>query len=119
MSSQASLVQAILNPLAAGGSWAKQAPVGVTRPYIVWHRYGGEAEVFYGRALPSKENGWYQVEVWAETLLAAESIIKAVEAAIVGATTIDAVPLSAPADHAQEDMELYGFRQDFSVWSDR
>lgn len=119
MSSQASLVQAILDPLAAGGAWARHAPVGVTRPYIVWHRYGGPAETFYGRALPSKECGWYQVEVWAQTLLAAETIIKAIEAAMVAATAVDAEALSAPADHSQEDMELYGYRQDFTVWSDR
>ena len=43
----------------------------------------------------------------------------AIESAITVATTLQAKPLSAPANDYDADVPVYGSRQDFSIWSDR
>ena len=69
--------------------------------------------------MPSKKNGSYQVNVWANTRAAAKALILQVESAMVLATVFQAEAKSGVIDDYEEDTKLYGSMQDFSVWSDR
>lgn len=110
---------AVLGPLVGNRAYPDVAPADVARPYITYQRIGGQAGAFYGRTLPSKQHGMYQVNVWADTRVAAELLARQVEQALVGSTRFDCDPLSAPVDEYEEMMGLKGSRQDFSIWSDR
>lgn len=113
-------ITAALTPLVAAGSvYPDLAPVGAPRPYITYQQVGGQSVDFLERAMPSKKNGRYQVNVWADTRAVAAALILQVEAAIVLATAFQASAQGAPISTFESDTKLYGAMQDFSVWSDR
>lgn len=95
------------------------ASVGTTRPYITYQQVGGQAPWFIGKTLPSKRNAEMQVNVWATTRSQAVSLALAAESAMVASTAFDAEPIGAFVAEFDEDLGLYGTRQDFSCWSDR
>lgn len=95
------------------------APAGVQTPYITFQQVGGQAPVFMERAVPSKRNARMQINVWSATQLDANTIALAIEAALVGATTIQAKPETAFVATEDEVTKLLGTRQDFSIWADR
>ena len=118
MSAEAT-IHSLLSGLVAGKVWPDVAPSGVARPFIVYQQVGGQAMTYLEGALPDKENARMQVVCWAATRLAAVNLAKQVEAAIVAATTIQATPLGARVSDYEADTQLYGARQDFSVWTAR
>lgn len=95
------------------------APTSTSRPYITYQQIGGEAPGFMGREVPSKQNGEIQINVWADTRVAASALAILIEAAMIAATQFQASASSAPAGDFDPDIPVYGCRQDFSVWSDR
>lgn len=95
------------------------APQGTTRPYITYQQIGGRPVAFLESSLPSKRNGRFQVNVWADTRLAAAALALQVEAALVAATSMQISVLTEPVSDYEEDTGLFGTRQDFSVWSNR
>lgn len=95
------------------------APVSTQRPYITYVQIGGEAVSFIENALPSKKNGMYQVNVWAQTRADSAQVALQVEAALVVASVFQARPMSAVISDYDPDIPVYGTRQDFSIWSDR
>lgn len=95
------------------------APVSTVRPYITYQQIGGDAPGFVGREVPSKQNGLIQINVWADTRMAASALAIQIEAAMIAATAFQANAQGAPAGDFDADIPVYGCRQDFSVWSDR
>lgn len=95
------------------------APLGTATPYLTYQQVGGEAVTFYGREVPSKKHGRFQINIWGKTRgeVAALSIL--LETAFITATAFTAEALGAPAAELDEEIPLYGTRQDFSIWSDR
>lgn len=119
MTTEATLT-ATLAPLVATGSvYPDLAPIGAVRPYITYQQVGGETVAFLERAMPSKKNGRYQVNVWADTRADAAAIILQAETALVTNTAFQASALGAPIATFEPDTKLYGAMQDFSIWSDR
>lgn len=110
---------AALSGLAAGGVYPDLAPLDTPRPYITYQQVGGEAVAFLERALPSKKNGRYQVNVWADTRTSAAALALQVEAAFVTASSFQGSAVGAPVATYEPDTKLYGSMQDFTVWSDR
>jgi len=95
------------------------APVNTELPYVTFQQVGGQAPDFLDGLVPSLENAEVQVNIWAKSRLEAKTLMMQIEVAIIEATTIQASPVSACVADFDYDMERYGARQDFSIWSDR
>lgn len=95
------------------------AAFNTTRPYVTYQRIGGEVINPMGKEIPAKENAFVQVNVWADTRLQASSVMQQIEDAFRMASTVQAYPQSAMVATHEEDLNLYGARQDFNVWADR
>jgi hypothetical protein len=92
------------------------APVNPTRPYSVYQLVGGNVVNFTENTVPGLNHADVTVEVWADTRLAANALMRAVEAAMRAATAFTAQPISALAGDYEESVPEYGARQDFSCW---
>jgi len=95
------------------------ADFGTARPYITWQQIGGPALVYVEGALPAERAAWVQINCWADTRLAANTLMLQVEAALVAAGTLSARPLGALQASHDDDTELCGSQQDFEIWADR
>jgi hypothetical protein len=93
-------------------------PEGVARPYITFQQVGGASINFIDAAIPSKRNGRFQLNVWADTRLQAATLARQVEDALRGVTALQTTVLGSPVADYEEDTKLYGAMQDFSLWTD-
>ncbi len=91
-------------------------PAGVAKPYGTYQQVGGEAVGFMEAAKADKKNARIQINVWATTRLAANALARAVEDLMVTTASLQATALGAPTAVYEEATQLYGTRQDFSVW---
>jgi len=95
------------------------APTATVRPYVTYQQIGGQVINPLGNEVPNKQNGEFQINVWADTRKQASELVLQIEAVLRQATQFVARPLSAPVSDYDPDMLLYGSSQDFSIWSDR
>lgn len=92
------------------------APWSTPRPYVVWQQVGGEAPVYVEGAVPNMRNAVVQVAVWDDTRAGANALMRSIEAALVSATTLQAVPQGALQASHDGDTDRRGATQDFSIW---
>lgn len=118
MTVEASIYTA-LKALVGNRVFPDMAPLSTAKPYITYAQIGGEALTFLETAVPSKQNGRFQVNVWGDSRSQCSALMLQVEAALVGAATMQAKPVDAPSSTYEHDMLMYGSMQDFSIWSDR
>jgi hypothetical protein len=95
------------------------APVGTTRPYVTFQKIGGYVINPLDNTMPGKQNGEFQLNVWANSRASAELTMLAIETAMRASTAFVAMPLSASVSDYDADVPVFGARQDWSVWSDR
>lgn len=95
------------------------ADLGTERPYITWQQIGGPAPMYVEGVLPAERAAWLQINCWADTRLAANTLMLQVEAALVAAGTLTARPLGALQAAHDDTAELFGAQQDFEIWADR
>lgn len=100
-------------------AYPSAVPADATRPYAMYQRVGGRSMSFLGTELPSVKNGRYQISIWGETALEVEALSLEVENALLASESLQAEPVGGPIDDYDEDTDLYGSRQDFSIWSPR
>lgn len=112
-------IYSTLQGLVGGRVFPDVAPFSTQRPYITYQQVGGVAPSFVDSTVPSKRNGRFQVNVWADTRAQASTIAAQIEAALIAATAFQARPLSAAVSLHDDATELRGCMQDFTVWSDR
>jgi hypothetical protein len=112
-------IYSALKALVGNRVFPDMAPLSTVKPYITYSQIGGEALTYLEAAVPSKQNGRFQFNVWGDTRSQCSALMLEVEAALVGATTIQAKPIDAPSSAYEHDMLMYGSMQDFSIWSDR
>ncbi|NLZ12372.1 MAG: DUF3168 domain-containing protein [Alcaligenaceae bacterium] len=110
---------ALLSPLVGGRVFPDVAPIGTARPYITWQQFGGDVIKPLANEVASKRNSTVQINVWSDTRLQANQLILQAETALVTSSAFIARPISAFAARHEEDVDLYGAEQDFSIWSDR
>lgn len=113
-----SIIYGALRGLVADRVFPNIAPEGTPRPYLTYQQVGGAAVNFMGNDLPSKRNARFQLNVWADTRLAAANLAHQVEDALRLAPGLQTTVIGAPTDDYEEDTKLFGTRQDFSVWVD-
>lgn len=94
-------------------------PAEAPTPYAKYQRVGGRSMAFLGTDLPSVKNNRFQISVWAETALEAEALGLQVENLFMSAEDMQVEPIGSPIDDHDEETDLYGSRQDFSIWSPR
>mgnify|MGYP003641573501 FL=1 len=112
-------IYSALNALVSGRVFPDTAPLTTTRPYITYTQIGGEALTYFEAAVPSKQNGRFQVDVWGDTRSQCSALMLQIESALVMATPMQAKPIGASSTSYDHDMLMYGSMQDFSIWSDR
>ena len=119
MTVEADLI-ARLDSLFGGRVYANNAPEGVQAPYATYQQAGGVPVAFLERqSMPSKKNGRFQINTWAETKAEVAALALQVEAAVVLATAFQAEALGGPIDVDGSLVDLFGQQQDFSIWSTR
>ena len=118
MSAEPILVS-LLSPLVPGRVYLDVAPSGAALPRIVIQQVGGEVINYTEGTIPDKENARMQVVCWASTRMAAISLMKQVEVAILSAPVIQAEALGARISGYEQDTALYSSHQDFSIWTTR
>ena len=112
-------IYSALSPLVGGRVFPDVAPLTTVRPYIVYNQVGGEVVDYLENTVPSKQNGRFQLNLWADTRASCAAVMLQIEAALVTSTTMQARPVSAPNAAFDNDMDLFGAMQDFTIWSDR
>lgn len=95
------------------------APADTQRPYCTYQQFGGQTIELQDRTVPSKENAYVQINVWADKRSDAKALMAQIEAAMIQATAFQASPMAAAASDFDADMNIRCSRQDFSIWSDR
>lgn len=112
-------IRMLLDPLVFERVYPDVAPLSTQRPYITYQQIGGDVIDVLGQEVPDKVNAMLQINVWADTRVQASALANQIEVAMIQATAFRARPLSAFAGDHDEDMNIYGTRQDFSVWRSR
>jgi hypothetical protein len=109
---------AALGPLCSNRVFPDVAPIKTARPYVTYQQVGGEAENFLESTVVGKRNARMQINVWADTRLAAMTLARTIEDTLVVNTALRAYVLGAPVSLYEDETSppLYGTRQDFSVW---
>lgn len=95
------------------------APATTATPYVTWQQIGGTAFSFTEGALPDKRNARIMVQVWAKSRIEAVTLSQQIEAALCASTAFTAEPESAMVARVDDDTDLRGAMQDFSIWADR
>ncbi|GAB3416648.1 DUF3168 domain-containing protein [Massilia agilis] len=95
------------------------APFDAPRPYVTYQRIGGNSLVWMDNTLADKRNALCQINTWAEDPAQSDALIQAIESALLASPDLKAEPQGESQDASEPDMELYGARQDWSIWADR
>ena len=116
-----SLLFSALKGLVGNRCYPDVAPDKTQRPYITYQQIGGDAHGYLGKELPDHEHALVQINIWADTRLAASLVRKLAEANLVAATAFEARPASGPIAQHEPDLTPpgYGTRQDFNIWTPR
>lgn len=108
-------VQAVLNPLAAGGAWymvnTMQPP---TFPFIVWQRIVSTSNNTLDGPTDT-QNTRIQIDIYSRSVAEAESIEAALEAVMKSAPFTN-VPISSQ-DLYEPEVRAFRVMKDYSVWS--
>lgn len=112
-------IEDLLDALAPGNVFPDKADPETVPPYIVYQQAGGVPLGFVDQLVPGKKNGRFQINVWAETRIQASAIALQAEALFINAAAFTADVLSQPTALRDEETELFGSTQDFSIWSER
>lgn len=106
-----------LKTLVSNRVYPDVAPELVTRPYITYQQVGGQSVNFVDSAtVPSRKNARIQINTWADTRAAAAALARQVEDTLRAVSALQATVLAAPVAVYEQDTQLRGTHQDFSVW---
>jgi len=112
-------IYSLLKDLVSGRVFPDVADVATPRPYITFQQIGGDVPTYVEQALTNKENSIFQINVWADSRLAAKFIAKQIESTLIASSALQVTIESAPRSDYDEDMNIFGASQDFNIWSDR
>lgn len=113
-----SILVGLLTPVVAQ-VYPDVAPSGTEPPYANYMQFGGEAVTFIGAEVPSKRNANIQIDIYCTTRAEAISLMLAVESTLTWSASLQAKPISAMRATLDDESDLRGASQDFTIWSDR
>jgi len=93
------------------------APASTATPYITWQQIGGDAFTYVEGSLPDRRNARIQINVWDKSRIASTTLMLQVEQAICAATQFQGRVDSAHLATFDDDTDLRGCMQDFSIWA--
>lgn len=96
--------------------WPTVAPTDTPRPYVTYQQIGGDVLEYLDNPPPMARNAYMQINAWSDDPQVAKDLMRQIEAALLAATAFAASPMAAMQDDHDPDMQVYGARQDFSVW---
>lgn len=108
-----------LGPVVDGRAYPDVAPANAALPRIVHQQVGGVAPNYQEGTLPDQENSRVQVATWATTRTEATAVAKLAETALLAHPVLQVTRLGGRVSVHEEETNLYGARQDFSVWAPR
>lgn len=91
------------------------APVPLVYPLILFQQVGGQAYEYVDQSMPDHEHARVQVVVWAKTRLEASTLARQARSAILTAIK-PAETYGAAVSLRDQELSLYGSRQDFGIW---
>lgn len=96
------------------------APAGTPGPFVTCHFIGGKSMRALDGDHCGERNSFIQINVWARTRMASMTLIRAIEDALIASTAFQvARPDGEPISDYDDDTELYGSIQRFSIWATR
>jgi hypothetical protein len=105
---------AVIGPLCDGRFFPDTAPAGTPKPYVTYQQVGGRPLNFVAGS-PDKANARIQFNAWAGTRAEANTLMRAVKAAIQE-PPIKALSLGELTAAYDEITTHRGAQQDFSIW---
>lgn len=115
MAIEAALYSA-LGSLVGNRVYPDVAPTGVAKPFVTYQQVGGRAVAYLESAVVGYRNARIQINVWHTSRLAASNLARSVEDTLMASTTVRATPAGAFVSTHEPETNLFGTRQDFTVW---
>jgi hypothetical protein len=91
------------------------APLTTARPYVTWFNVGGMALRYTENTAADKRMVIVQINVWHDTRIGALTLARNIEDALCAASEFVAEPNEEATSTMEEDLNLYGARQDFTI----
>jgi hypothetical protein len=91
------------------------APLSTTRPYVTWQLLGGQALRYVDNTPADKRMSIVQINVWADSRAGALALARSIEDALCASTAFTAIVNGEPIATVEEDLNLYGTIQDFTI----
>ena len=113
------IIYQVLSPLFDGRVYPDVAPDPSETPRAVYQQVGGAGFQFTEGTIPDRENCRMQIAVWGTRRVEVTQLAKLVEEAILTAPQFQAEALGSRNSVHEPDTNLYGARQDFSIWVTR
>lgn len=101
--------------IAGGRCYPDIAPDSPVFPLLIYQQVGGRAYEYVNQSLPDHDHARVQVVAWAKTRLEAVETMYMARAAILAAIE-PAQTYGGTISIYNEDLKLYGSRQDFGIW---
>jgi hypothetical protein len=95
------------------------APLGTVTPYVTWQGLGGRTLRFLENTPADKRNTLMQINVWSATRMQAITLMRDIEDALCASASLTVNPMGEPLSTYEEDTNLYGSLQRFSIYSAR
>jgi hypothetical protein len=95
------------------------APEETALPYVTFQGIGGVSMRNMDNTTGNKRNTLMQISVWSASRIASLDMVRSIEDALCASTNFIAVPQGEPLSMYEEDPEIYGCLQRFSIWANR
>ena len=105
----------VIGGLCSGRIYPDVAPIDTARPYVTYQQVGGEIVDPINGDVPNLKNARMQINVWADTRSAANTLMRSIEDAI-RPPPYSARPIGALIARYEEMTKTRGAQQDFSIW---
>jgi hypothetical protein len=105
----------LLGPLVDRQLFPDLIPEGAKFPAIVYQQAGGRGGWYVDRTKPSHKHSRMQIYSWARTRIEASNLARLIEDTIC-LSTLAAEPYGGPTALHNEQLALFGARQDFGIW---
>lgn len=92
------------------------APALTATPYVIYQQVGGEVLNPLDNSAPGLRNARMVIRAWSKQREEASTLSDQIEDAMRVATAFKARPVAAKFNDYDEDLSLYGYEQEYSLW---
>ena len=111
-------IYSLLGPLVGGECYPNKTGPNPAYPLIIYQGVGGVAIDFLDQSAAPDDNARVQVIIWSRTKLEASALAKQVRDVLLG-SSMRVKTMAAAISMSNHLLDLYGSRQDFSIWYPR